>query len=350
MLSSIIDKNSIATFTEWLITYNRFVIIAHTNPDGDAVGASLALFNFLRVRGKKVSVVLPNQHPDFLKWMPHSQSIFNYKRYKDVADALIKEAEVICCLDFNSLSRIETLGTKVQESTAKKIMIDHHLDPENFCDVTISFPDQSSTCELLFRLMCDMGFYDTLDRTVASCLYTGMMTDTGGFTYNSNRPEIFDIIGMLLRKGVDKDLIYRKVNYNYSAGRLLMQGKILSEMEVLPEYHTAIISLSREQQKEFNYLKGDTEGLVNMPLQIKEVILTCFLKEDSEKDQVKVSIRSIGSFPSNELAHEFGGGGHKNAAGGEIIGVKVAEAREIFKKALTKYKDQITECFNKHPK
>ena len=350
MLTKIIPQEQVDTFQKWLDDYKKFVIVAHTNPDGDAVGSTLALYHYLRYMHKKVCVILPNQFPDFFKWMPGADFIMAYNRYLNVADNIIADAEVICCLDFNRLDRIDAMADKVRQSKAKKILIDHHLGPEDFADITISHPEQSSTCELLYRFLCDLGYYYRMNTTVATCIYTGMMTDTGGFSFNSNNPEIFFIVSMLLRKHVDKDLIYRKVNYNFSASRLLLQGQVLSSMEVLPEYHTAILTLSKDQQSEFEYSKGDSEGFVNMPLQIKDVIFTCFLREDTEKDLVKISLRSIGDFPCNIVAEEFNGGGHKNASGGELLNMNVSEALERFKQVLEKYKPQLEECFNQHPK
>ena len=350
MLNKIIDPKLIATFAEWQEQYQKFVIVAHTNPDGDAVGSSLALYHYLRYHHKKVCVILPNQFPDYFRWMPGADFIMTYNRYLDVADNIIAEADVICCLDFNRLDRIDAMGEKVRQAKAKKILIDHHLDPEPFADIIISHPEQSSTCELLFRFLNDLDYYYRMNTTVATCIYTGMMTDTGGFSFNSNNPEIYYIISMLLRKKVDKDLIYRKVNYNFSASRLLLQGQVLSGMEVLPEYHTAILTLSKKQQHEFHYSKGDSEGFVNMPLQIKDVIFTCFLREDTEKNEVRVSLRSIGDFPCNVVAEEFNGGGHKNASGGEILNKTIPEAVAYFKEVLEKYKPQLQECYKKHPK
>lgn len=350
MLTKLIAQEQIDTFLQWMNDYKKFVIVAHTNPDGDAVGSTLALYHYLRYMHKKVCVILPNQFPDFFKWMPGADYIMTYNRYQNVADGIIADAEVICCLDFNRLDRIDAMADKVRQSKAKKILIDHHLGPEEFADITISHPEQSSTCELLYRFLCDLGYYYRMNTTVATCIYTGMMTDTGGFSFNSNNPEIFFIVSMLLRKKVDKDLIYRKVNYNFSASRLLLQGQVLSNMEVLPAYHTAILTLTKDQQSEFDYSKGDSEGFVNMPLQIKDVIFTCFLREDTEKDLVKISLRSIGDFPCNIVAEEFNGGGHKNASGGELLGMNASEALERFKQVLEKYKTQLEDCFNQHPK
>ena len=350
MLTRIITPEHVTKFKEWQNECKQFVIIAHTNPDGDAIGSSLALYHYLKYLRKNVCVIMPNQFPDFLRWLPGADNIMNYDYYTDVANRKIAEADVICCLDFNKLDRVDDIAEKVRESKARKVMIDHHLDPEHFADITISHPDQSSTCELLYRFLCDLGYYYKMNTTVATCIYTGMMTDTGGFTYNSNNPELFFIVSMLLQKHVDKDLVYRKVNYNFSASRLFLQGQVLSDMEVLPDYHTAILTLTKEQQQKYHYSKGDSEGFVNIPLQIKDVIFTCFLREDTEKDIVKISLRSIGEFPCNLVAEEFNGGGHKNASGGELQKSDAKMATIRFKEVLGKYKSLLAECFNQHPK
>lgn len=350
MLTRIIAPELVTKFKEWQNECKQFVIIAHTNPDGDAIGSSLALYHYLKFLRKNVCVIMPNQFPDFLRWLPGADNIMNYDYYTDVANRRIAEADVICCLDFNKLDRVDDIAEKVRESKARKVMIDHHLDPEHFADITISHPDQSSTCELLYRFLCDLGYYYKMNTTVATCIYTGMMTDTGGFTYNSNNPELFFIVSMLLQKHVDKDLVYRKVNYNFSASRLFLQGQVLSDMEVLPDYHTAILTLTKEQQQKYHYSKGDSEGFVNIPLQIKDVIFTCFLREDTEKDIVKISLRSIGEFPCNLVAEEFNGGGHKNASGGELQKSDAKMATIRFKEVLEKYKSLLAECFNQHPK
>ena len=350
MLTRIIAPEHVTKFKEWQNECKQFVIIAHTNPDGDAIGSSLALYHYLKYLRKNVCVIMPNQFPDFLRWLPGADNIMNYDYYTDVANRKIAEADVICCLDFNKLDRVDDIAEKVRESKARKVMIDHHLDPEHFADITISHPDQSSTCELLYRFLCDLGYYYKMNTTVATCIYTGMMTDTGGFTYNSNNPELFFIVSMLLQKHVDKDLVYRKVNYNFSASRLFLQGQVLSDMEVLPDYHTAILTLTKEQKKKYHYSKGDSEGFVNIPLQIKDVIFTCFLREDTEKDIVKISLRSIGEFPCNLVAEEFNGGGHKNASGGELQKSDAKMATIRFKEVLEKYKSLLAECFNQHPK
>ena len=215
-------------------------------------------------------------------------------------------------------------------------MIDHHLNPADFCRVTMSYPEMSSTSEMIFRFICRMGMFDLMSKEAAVCIYTGMMTDTGSFTYNSNKPEIYTIVSELIKKGIDKDLIYRKVFQVYSESRLRMQGYVLYEkMKIYPEHHAALITLSKEELDRFHYKTGDTEGFVNMPLSIEGVTFSVFIRED--RDYIKVSLRSVGDFPCNQFACQyFNGGGHKNASGGEFFG-SLEDAVATFEKGLKEF-------------
>ena len=340
MLTKIIQQANIDKVKTYFERAEKIVIVTHVSPDGDALGSSLGLMHYLYEEEKTVHVIVPNAFPDFLRWMPGAKDIIRYDKYSEFADKLIAEADVICCLDFNALSRIDAVGPAVAASAGRKVMIDHHLNPEPFCRVTISHPEISSTSELVFRLICRMGCFDEITYEGAQCIYTGMMTDTGGFTYNSNNREIYFIISELLSKGIDKDEIYRKVFNTYSEGRLRLMGYVLYEkMEVFPQFHASLIWLTKEEQGRFQYVKGDTEGFVNMPLQMKGICFSVFLREDTEKKMIKVSLRSVGSFPCNMVAAEFfNGGGHLNASGGEFYGT-MPEAIELFKQALVKYED-----------
>lgn len=342
MLSKVIAQANIDHFAKWLDRAERMVIVTHVSPDGDAIGSSLGLWHFLNSQDKTANIIVPNAFPDFLRWMPGSKDILQYNRYREFANQLIAEADVICSLDFNALSRIDAMADAVRNSPARKILIDHHLHPEDFCSIVISHPEISSTSELIFRLICRMGYFSDITKQGAECIYTGMMTDTGGFTYNSNNREIYFIISELLSKGIDKDAIYRKVFNTYSESRLRLMGHVLTQMKVYPEYRAALISLTAKEQKQFSYIRGDSEGFVNIPLSIKNVIFSCFLREDTEKPMIKISLRSVGKFPCNQLAAEFfGGGGHLNASGGEFYGT-MEEALKVFEQALEKYKPLLT--------
>ncbi|NDW11701.1 bifunctional oligoribonuclease/PAP phosphatase NrnA [Bacteroides sp. 214] len=338
MLTKVIAQANIDRFEKWFNRAENIVIVSHISPDGDAIGSSLGLKHFLASQDKSVSVIVPNEFPDFLKWMPGSHGVIFYNWHKESANRLLAEADIICCLDFNVLSRIGNMADAVAASPARKILIDHHLEPDDFCQITISHPNISSTSELVFRLICRMGYFEDINKETAECIYTGMMTDTGGFTFNSNKQEIYFIISELLSKGIDKDEIYRKVYNTYSEARLRLMGYMLTNMHTYPEYHAALITLTKEEQRRFDYAKGDSEGFVNIPLSIKGVVFTCFLREDTEIDQIKVSLRSVGKFPCNKVAAEFfNGGGHLNASGGEFFGT-IEEAKRLFEQALEKYK------------
>ena len=340
MLSKVISQANVDHVEKWFERADKIVIVSHVSPDGDAIGSSLGLWHFLNSQDKNVHVIVPNAFPDFLKWMPGAKEVIQYNRYKEFADKLIMEADVICCLDFNVLSRIDEMEEIVRVSPGRKMIVDHHLYPGDFARIVISHPQISSTSELVFRLICQLGNFSDITKEAAECIYTGMMTDTGGFTYNSNDREIYLIIGELLSKGIDKDEIYRNVFNTHSEGRLRLMGYVLYEkMQVFPLFNSALITLSREEQQKFQYKKGDTEGFVNMPLSMKDICFSVFLREDTEKDMIKVSLRSVGTFPCNQVAAEFfNGGGHLNASGGEFYG-PMEEAVALFKQALVKYED-----------
>lgn len=340
MLSKVIAQANVDHVEKWFERADKIVIVTHVSPDGDAIGSSLGLCHFLETQEKTVNVIVPNAFPDFLRWMPGAKDIIRYDKYAEFADELINGADVICCLDFNALSRIDNMADVVAKSPARKMLIDHHLNPEEFCRIIISHPGISSTSELVFRLICRLGYFEDITKEGAECIYTGMMTDTGGFTYNSNDREIYFIISELLSKGIDKDEIYRKVFNTYSEGRLRLMGYVLyDKMQIYPQFNSALIWLTKEEQSKFRYVKGDTEGFVNIPLSIKNIIFSVFLREDTEKNMIKISLRSVGSFPCNKVAAEFfNGGGHLNASGGEFSGT-MDEAIELYKRALVKYEE-----------
>lgn len=342
MLEKVILPSHVEKAGKLFDNAEKIVIVTHVSPDGDAIGSSLGLLHFLETQGKNVHVVVPNAFPDFLRWMPGAKDIVRYDRYTDFANQLIAEADLICCLDFNVLSRIDAVARPVEAAGCKKLMVDHHLYPGDFCDVIISHPQISSTSELVFRLICRLGYFEDITLEGAQCIYTGMMTDTGGFTYNSNDRQIYFIISELISKGIDKDEIYRKVFNTYSEGRLRLMGYVLYEkMQVYPQFRSALICLTKAEQSKFHYVKGDTEGFVNIPLQMKGICFSAFLREDTEKPMVKVSLRSVGAFPCNQVAAEFfNGGGHLNASGGEFYGT-MDEAIEVFKRALIHYEEKL---------
>ncbi len=336
MISKIIRSQNISKVEELLNQSNKIVITTHVSPDGDAIGSSLGLYHYLSEQGNDVTVVVPNEFPAFLKWVDGAKDILIHEKYPEFAQKLFDEADLIFCLDFNIPKRTLGIAPLIENAKAKKVLIDHHPEPSDFCDVVISHPEVSSTSELIFRLICRLGDYETMTRNSAEALYMGMMTDTGAFTYNSNDAQIYYIIGELLKKGINKDQIYSKVYNSYSEDRYRMLGFTLFErMKIYKEYKTALVWLSIEDQRRFNAQKGDTEGFANIPLNIEEIIFAVFIREDN--DLVKISFRSQGDFPANRFASEcYNGGGHRNAAGGEFRGT-LDEAISLFEKSLPTY-------------
>lgn len=340
MMPRLLDDVLLAQLKEGLAKYNKYVLVAHTSPDGDAVGSTLGLAHFLRSQGKQADVILPNAFPEFLNWIPGSSDIVLFDADAEQGTRLIQDAEVICCLDFNELSRLDDkLQSAVSMANAEFWMFDHHLQPKDFCSITVSFPLLSSTCEVIFRVIYELGGFEELTYESAQALYAGMCTDTGGFTFNSSRPEIFFIISCLLEKGIDKDKIYRLIFHNNSFDRVRLQGYVLHEkLQYFEEYRSTLFTITRDEQKAFHFQKGDSEGLVNIPLTIKGVRMSCQLREDPEQDKILVSLRSVDDFPCNKVAEMFfNGGGHLNAAGGRL-NCTLDEAVDIFKKAMACFK------------
>ena len=334
MITKIIAEGEIQKAKKYIEKGDNFVIVSHVGPDGDAIGSSLGLWHFLMAYGKEnVTVIFPNEFPVYYRWMPGAKDIIIYEKYREFADELIRKADVIFCLDFNEPKRIGEMAESVIASEGRKVMIDHHLNPSDFCRVTMSYPEISSASEMVFRFICRIGYFDLLNKEAAECIYTGMMTDTGSFAYNSNKPEIYTIVCELIKKGIDKDWIYRNVNRVYSEQRLRLMGYVLYEkMKIYPEYKTALIVLTAEEMSRFKYKTGDTEGFVNLPLDIEDIQFSVFIRED--RDCVKISLRSEGDFPCNLFAaNYFDGGGHRNASGGEYYG-SLDEAVAIFEEGL----------------
>lgn len=335
MLTKIISEEYVSRSYKLIKAAERIVILTHLSPDGDAIGSSLGLYHFLKEIGKESVVVVPNRFPGFLNWMSGSSNIVVLEEKNKEVQSLITESDLLICVDFNDLKRIDGAKPFVEQSHAKKILIDHHLSPEAFADVTISHPEISSSSELVFRLICRMGFFQNISKACAEAIYVGMMTDTGNFSYASQNPEIYHIISELLSKGIDKDNIYRLVYNTYSENRMRLMGYCLVEkMKLYKEQRTAVISLSLEELARFGYQVGDAEGFVNIPLSIEGIDVSVFVREDVKK--VKMSFRSQGTFPVNQMAATyFNGGGHLNAAGGESY-LSLAETLEKLEQVIIK--------------
>ena len=337
---SLLSECEIALLRDTINASDNIILCCHRSPDGDAIGSMLGWAEYLKAVGKLPTCIIPDAYPDFLQWLPGTERMMRYDKHAAFMDELIDKADLIFCLDFNSASRTDGMAEKLSASKAKKILIDHHLNPDLETVLSVSRPEASSTCELVFRLVWQLGEFDKLDRKFAIPVYCGMMTDTGGFTYNSTNPEIFYIISLLLTKKINKDKIYRNVYNNYSESRVRLMGHVLKDkLVVLKPYNATYFSLTREDLKRFDYIKGDAEGLVNIPLQIKGTKLSISLREDTEKDnRIWVSLRSVDDFPCNKMAEiYFNGGGHLNAAGGRLE-CQMDEAEEITRKAIREFK------------
>jgi phosphoesterase RecJ-like protein len=343
MLNDLLSQEQLKLLRTLIADANTIVLCCHQNADGDAMGSMLAWGEVLHFLGKEPLLVVPDQYPDYLHWLPNTEKVVRYDKRKEFVDTVLKIADLVFCLDFNTLSRTNEMEEALRNTQAKTVLIDHHLGPDVPAVLTISYPEMSSTSELVFRIVWQMGLFDQLGKHFAVPLYTGMMTDTGGFTFNSNDPEIFFIISQLLTKHINKDKIYRNVYHNYSEHRLRMVGHVLCNRLVVDERrHAAYYTLPREDQRKFHFVKGDAEGLVNMPLQIKGLKLSISLREDTERDRlIWVSLRSVDSFPCNEVAARFfNGGGHLNAAGGRINGT-MDDAVQAVQAAFVAYEDEL---------
>ena len=297
----------------------RIAITTHHKPDADALGSSLALAMYLRKKGHQVQVVTPSDYPSFLNWMPGQGDVLAFDKNKpsDHLQAFFSEADIIFCLDFNSLSRINEMGPWVEKSKAVKIMIDHHLQPDAFADFTISNTHAAATAELIFDFITLLGDHALIDVEIASCIYAGILTDTGSFRHSSTTRSIHLIVADLLRIGINHSLIHKQVYDNNNLNRLRFLGFVLKDkLQVYPELHTAVIAISKSEIKEYQVDTGDTEGVVNYALSIKGIVLGVVVIDRA--DMVKLSFRSVGDFDVNTFARRyFEGGGHKNASGGK---------------------------------
>ena len=318
----------------------NIAILTHVNPDGDAIGSSLGLFNFLIALGHKVTAITPNEYPEFLQWLPGNENVIRYSKHKSKSDKILKSADLIFTLDFNHLNRIDKLQSVFSELHAKKIMIDHHPNPEVFADLSFSETTVSSTAELIYLIIKELKLEKNINKNAASCFYTGIMTDTGCFNYNCSNPSTFKTASELIETGIEIDKISNLVYDNYSASRMQLMGYSLNEkMIIYREFNTAIIALTQKELGEYKFKAGDTEGFVNLPLSIMGILFSIFIIE--KKDHVKLSFRSKGNFSVNQFAVDhFEGGGHINAAGGQS-NLGLNETIIKIEKLLQHYKYQL---------
>lgn len=300
---------------DYLAKPRTVTIVSHKSPDGDAIGSSLGLYHYLVGKGHIVHVVMPNDYPDFLKWMVGTEKVVLHERNVAKAEALVLGCDLLCCLDFNTPSRAFGLEKSIRESKALKLMVDHHPQPEPFVDFMLSDTSSGSTAQLIYRLIALMG--DKVPgKDCGECLYSGILTDSGSFRFPSTTAETHRIVAELLEVGVDNAGVYDRIHNASSEHRLRLLGYCINDkLTVIPDFSTGFITLSMEEKERFHHQAGDTEGTVNYPLSIEGVYFSAIFIED--KDMVKISFRSIGDFDVNAFArNHFDGGGHRNAAGG----------------------------------
>ncbi len=310
------DSNTIQKISHLLADPKKIVLVSHKNPDGDTLGAAVAMYHYLKAKGHEVAAVVPNPFPAFYRWMPGIEQMHVFEGNVRFVRSLIEQADVIFGLDFNSMDRTGNLAPELQKAGAVKIMIDHHLSPSDEFDFVFSETNTSSTGELVYEFINDLNDIESLSLNEALALYTCIMTDTGSFSFSCNRPRTYEIIADLVRRGVDAAKVHKLVYDTFSENRLRLLGFALSSrMEVWSSLHTAVIHLNKADLSRFNFQVGDTEGVVNYPLSMASINLAILMTEKDEL--IRLSFRSKGSFDVNQLARKFfNGGGHRNAAGG----------------------------------
>ncbi len=311
-----LEKKNLELFRARLDTPCKIVITTHHKPDGDAMGSTLGLYHFLKSFGHEVVVITPTDYPSFLHWLPGNDLVVDFEKLPTVSIKHVNEADFIFCLDFNALSRINELGEHVAQAKGLKVKIDHHLLPDGFEDINFSNIKASSTCELIYDFILEMGSSDHITEAVANCLYVGIMTDTGSFKFESTSPHTHEVVANLLRKGAKSYEIYDQLFNQHQFRRLQFVGFCLSNrFHYLPEYNTAYIAITAQDLKDFGISTGDTEGLESYPLTVKGIRLGALIIDRTKL--VKLSLRSKGDIAVNEICRDyFNGGGHKNASGG----------------------------------
>jgi len=330
-------KSDISEIKQLLSKPKQIVIVPHKNPDGDAIGSTLALYHYLSAKGHHVSVVVPNDYPDFLKWIPGESTIINHETHTKEANTLIDEAELIFTLDFNALHRTGNMELPLAEANAIKILIDHHQQPDNYAKYIYSDVTMCSTCEMIYHFFEMLNDTDAINPKIATCLYVGIMTDTGSFRFASTTATTHRVIAHLIDRGAVNADIHGNVYDNNSYNRLQLLGVALNNLKLVQNLNTTYISLSQKELNKYNFKKGDTEGVVNYGLSIKGVRFAAIFIEHKQEGIIKISFRSKDNFDVNEFARaHFNGGGHINAAGGRCD-LKLSETIDKFVSLLPNY-------------
>lgn len=336
-------NEDILEINSFLFKAENVVIVPHKGPDGDAVGSTLAVWHLLKNQGVKATVIAPNEFPNFLHWMPGSEEIIIYEGNEEKSDAIISSADVIFTLDFNHLSRTGCMEPVLKKatSTAKFILIDHHQQPDDYADYIYSDVNVCSTCQMIYHFIDKMDRTEDITPEIASCLYTGIMTDTGSFKYRSTTGQTHHVIANLIEKGADNTSIHENIYDTNSFERLQLLGRALSNLKVEEEYRTAYITLTQEELDNFSFKKGDTEGFVNYGLSLEGIVFAAIFIENKAEGIIKMSLRSKGNFNTNELARKyFDGGGHINASGGKSD-LNMQETIDKFLSILPAYKEEL---------
>jgi phosphoesterase RecJ-like protein len=336
----VFDQNQIDHLTAFLSQPRKIVITTHFKPDGDAMGSTLALYNYLVSKKHKVKAVVPSEYPSFLNFLKGNEKVVDFlKKPKQVAKCF-NEAELIFCLDFNESKRVEEMETVMMDNQAIKVVIDHHLDPKIKCDYLFSFPESCATCELIFHFIKALDAKYRFKPEVAECIYTGIMTDTGSFRFSSMSADTHRVIATLLDSGMNHVKVHETISDTFTEERTRFLGYCLKEkMQVIHAFRAAYIAVNKSELEQYNHQTGDTEGIVNYPLSISGIQMSALFTE--KDDGIKISFRSKGNFSVRELAAKFfNGGGHKNASGGKFMG-SLDEAVERFIASLEFYKDQL---------
>ena len=337
------DKNTFEEISALLREGKKnIVIVTHKNPDGDAVGSSLGLCHILNKAGHKCRVITPNDYPGFLKWMPGDKSVWRYEWTKAKSAQAIGEADIVFCLDFNDMSRIEALGVEVGKSKADKILIDHHIAPTIQARYVYSDTDMIATSEMVYHFAVRTGLDRYIDREAAICLYTGILTDSGQFAFPKTSAGTHRVVADLLDKGVDHYEVYRHIYMSFAPSRLVLLGNTLSNLHFYNDCAAVCMTLDQDELDRGGFRKGDTEGFVNYGLTVKGIHVSCMFVENRGEGIIKVSLRSKGDFSVNEMARKyFFGGGHLNAAGGQLPFTDMEKAVAIFERAIAEYKEAI---------
>ena len=328
------ENFDIVALKDLLAKPQHIVVVPHRGPDGDAMGAVLAMYQFLKISNQNVTVISPNAFPDFLAWMPDSDKILTFEDNKAKATEILNQATLIFTLDFNALHRVGEMEKVLQTLSATFVMIDHHQSPDNYAKFTFSDVNYGSTCEMIYDFIEMLGKQSEINQTIATCIYTGILTDSGGFRFPKTTAKTHRIVANLIELGAKNTEIPVLLYDNNSYNRLQILGRALQNMQVLPELHTSFVVLSQEDLNECHYENGDTEGVVNYGLTIKNILFSAIFIEKKEEKLIKISFRSQGSFDVNQFARDyFEGGGHCNAAGGKST-LSLTETVEKFKALL----------------